>query len=266
MDDGPAGFPGDWLVDAAAPASDVELALLLVNSMDLLEDPPDRLVDLGWLTHVFRRVGHGDLAGELSHARPAAAQAAARRAAQGVRDVRRRRGRRGPQPAAAEGQGDPVGCTSTSTARPPCGWASGCTASRPWRPACPPRSRLRRRARHQAARGLRQRPVPVRVRRPHARGDAEVLLQLLQRPVRRPRLPPPEKGPEREPRTPSADGSDQHGPARRWTRGPPSSGRASPARASTPPSSRRTPSPIEEESRPEHPLSCRAWGTTRSGP
>lgn len=65
MNDEPAGFPGDWLVDAAAPASDVELALLLVNSMDLLEDPPDRLVDLGWLTHVFGRVGHGDLAGEL---------------------------------------------------------------------------------------------------------------------------------------------------------------------------------------------------------
>ena len=57
-----AGFPGDWFVDAEAPASDVELALLLVNSMDLLEDPPDRLDDLGWLTHVFTRVGHGDLA------------------------------------------------------------------------------------------------------------------------------------------------------------------------------------------------------------
>jgi predicted RNA-binding Zn ribbon-like protein len=61
-----SGFPGDWLVDAAAPASDVELALLLVNSMDLLEDPPDRLVDLEWLTHVFTRVGHADLAGELT--------------------------------------------------------------------------------------------------------------------------------------------------------------------------------------------------------
>ena len=66
MSEGPAGFPGDWLVDAAAPASDVELALLLVNSLDLLEDPPDRLVDLRWLTHVFTRVGHADLAGELT--------------------------------------------------------------------------------------------------------------------------------------------------------------------------------------------------------
>ena len=62
----PAGFPGDWLVDPGSPASDVELALLLVNSLDLLEDPPDRLVDLSWLTHAFTRVGHGDLADELT--------------------------------------------------------------------------------------------------------------------------------------------------------------------------------------------------------
>jgi predicted RNA-binding Zn ribbon-like protein len=61
-----SGFPGDWLIDIAAPASDVELGLLLVNSMDLLEDPPDRLADLGWLTQVFTRVGHGELAGELT--------------------------------------------------------------------------------------------------------------------------------------------------------------------------------------------------------
>jgi predicted RNA-binding Zn ribbon-like protein len=61
-----SGFPGDWLIDTAAPASDVELALLLVNSMDLLEDPPDRLVDLEWLTQVFTRVGHEGLAAELT--------------------------------------------------------------------------------------------------------------------------------------------------------------------------------------------------------
>ena len=65
-EDGPAGYPQDWLVDDAAPASDVELALLLVNSLDLLEDPPDRLVDLDWLTHVLTRAGHGGLAGELT--------------------------------------------------------------------------------------------------------------------------------------------------------------------------------------------------------
>ena len=61
-----SGCPGDWLIDTAAPASDVELALLLVNSMDLLEDPPDRLVDLEWLTHVFTRVGHKELAAGLT--------------------------------------------------------------------------------------------------------------------------------------------------------------------------------------------------------
>ncbi|MEO6510714.1 MAG: ABATE domain-containing protein [Nocardioides sp.] len=66
MDASPAGFPADWLADGEAPATDVELALLLVNSHDLLEDPPDRLTDLGWLTGVITRVGHGDLAAELS--------------------------------------------------------------------------------------------------------------------------------------------------------------------------------------------------------
>jgi predicted RNA-binding Zn ribbon-like protein len=59
-------FPQDWLADAAQPCSDVELALLLVNSLDLLEDPPDRLEDLGWLTGAFTRAGHGGLAAELT--------------------------------------------------------------------------------------------------------------------------------------------------------------------------------------------------------
>ena len=66
MSDVPAGFPGDWLVDPTSPASDVELALLLVNSLDLLEEPSDRLVDLDWLVQVFSRVGHADLASELT--------------------------------------------------------------------------------------------------------------------------------------------------------------------------------------------------------
>ena len=60
------GFPQDWLADAAQPASDVELAMLLVNSHDLLEDPPDRLVDLTWLTGALTRARHGGLAGELA--------------------------------------------------------------------------------------------------------------------------------------------------------------------------------------------------------
>jgi predicted RNA-binding Zn ribbon-like protein len=62
----PAGYPADWLADPDAPASDAELALLLVNSHDLLEDPADRLTDLQWLTRAFTQAGHGDLAGELT--------------------------------------------------------------------------------------------------------------------------------------------------------------------------------------------------------
>ena len=59
-------FPADWLADADRPASDVELALLLVNSHDLLEEPADRLVDLRWLTAALTRAGHVALAGELA--------------------------------------------------------------------------------------------------------------------------------------------------------------------------------------------------------
>jgi predicted RNA-binding Zn ribbon-like protein len=61
-----SGFPDDWLADPSAPASDVELALLLVNSHDLLEDPPDRLSDLRWLTHVLRHAGHAAVADALA--------------------------------------------------------------------------------------------------------------------------------------------------------------------------------------------------------
>jgi predicted RNA-binding Zn ribbon-like protein len=66
MADAPRGFPVDWLADPATPASDVELALLLVNSHDLLEEQPDRLVDLTWLTRAFTGVGHEDLVAALS--------------------------------------------------------------------------------------------------------------------------------------------------------------------------------------------------------
>ena len=68
MDEAPAGFPRDWLADPGLPATDVELALLLVNTLDLLEEPADRLVDLTWLTGAFTAAGHGDWAAELSPA------------------------------------------------------------------------------------------------------------------------------------------------------------------------------------------------------
>jgi predicted RNA-binding Zn ribbon-like protein len=59
-----APFPADWL-PATGRAGDLDLALLLVNSVDLLEEPADRLQDLTWLTAAFRAAGHADLAEQL---------------------------------------------------------------------------------------------------------------------------------------------------------------------------------------------------------
>ena len=45
------------------PASDLDLAVLLLNSVDLLEDPPDRLADdLGWWRRALARNGFDELA------------------------------------------------------------------------------------------------------------------------------------------------------------------------------------------------------------
>jgi predicted RNA-binding Zn ribbon-like protein len=57
-------FPADWL-PAARPVADLDLALLLVNSFDLLDEPADRLHDLSWLTTAFVAAGHAHLAGQL---------------------------------------------------------------------------------------------------------------------------------------------------------------------------------------------------------
>ena len=60
-------FPIDWLERGAArPLADLDLALLLVNSHDLLEDPADRLHDLAWLTGVLTWGGHPDLGRALN--------------------------------------------------------------------------------------------------------------------------------------------------------------------------------------------------------
>jgi predicted RNA-binding Zn ribbon-like protein len=62
-----ASFPLDWLERSAGRrAGDLDLAVLLVNSHDLLEDPPDRLGDLTWLTGALAHVGHDDLAAVLT--------------------------------------------------------------------------------------------------------------------------------------------------------------------------------------------------------
>ena len=61
-----AGYVADWLGRRdGEPASDLDLAVLLVNSLDLLEDPPDRLTDLSWFQAVVAEVGRDDIAGTL---------------------------------------------------------------------------------------------------------------------------------------------------------------------------------------------------------
>jgi predicted RNA-binding Zn ribbon-like protein len=60
-----ADFLGDWLERRDGPATDLDLVVLLVNSVDLLDDPPDRLTDVGWYARVLSEVGHGDIAAGL---------------------------------------------------------------------------------------------------------------------------------------------------------------------------------------------------------
>jgi predicted RNA-binding Zn ribbon-like protein len=58
-----ARFPPDWFESQdGAPATDLDLAVLLVNTDDRLEDPPDRLTDVGWFRSALGRAGHPELA------------------------------------------------------------------------------------------------------------------------------------------------------------------------------------------------------------
>ena len=53
----------EWLSDrGAGPADDLDLAVLLLNSLDLLDDPADRLTDLDWWCDALRQTGHATLA------------------------------------------------------------------------------------------------------------------------------------------------------------------------------------------------------------
>jgi predicted RNA-binding Zn ribbon-like protein len=62
-----AGYIGDWLGrQDGEPASDLDVAVLLLNSLDLLEDPADRLTDLAWFREVMADVGRGDIADALA--------------------------------------------------------------------------------------------------------------------------------------------------------------------------------------------------------
>jgi predicted RNA-binding Zn ribbon-like protein len=63
-----AGYVHDWLERQHGPASDLDLAVLLVNSLDHLEDPPDRLASVDWFRSVTAQVGRGDLTAGLGEA------------------------------------------------------------------------------------------------------------------------------------------------------------------------------------------------------
>ena len=63
---GLTGYMRDWLERPGEPASDLDLVVLLLNSLDLLEDPPDRLTGLSWLREVLAAVGRDDIGGALT--------------------------------------------------------------------------------------------------------------------------------------------------------------------------------------------------------
>jgi predicted RNA-binding Zn ribbon-like protein len=59
-------FPAEWLGGPPdQPATDLDLVVLLVNSVDLLEAEPDRLRDIGWLRTALGQAGHGAVAAGL---------------------------------------------------------------------------------------------------------------------------------------------------------------------------------------------------------
>jgi predicted RNA-binding Zn ribbon-like protein len=52
-------YPPDWVRAAdGAPATDLELAVLLVNSLDALAEPADRLHTIDWYAEVLTATGH----------------------------------------------------------------------------------------------------------------------------------------------------------------------------------------------------------------
>jgi predicted RNA-binding Zn ribbon-like protein len=62
-----ADYIADWLERRdSRPASDLDVAVLLLNSLDLLADPPDRLTDLDWIREVTAEVGRDDISSALT--------------------------------------------------------------------------------------------------------------------------------------------------------------------------------------------------------
>jgi predicted RNA-binding Zn ribbon-like protein len=60
------GYVRDWIERRDGPASDLDLAVLLVNSVDYLEDPPDRLASVDWFRAVAAATGRGAIAAPLT--------------------------------------------------------------------------------------------------------------------------------------------------------------------------------------------------------
>jgi predicted RNA-binding Zn ribbon-like protein len=61
-----ADYVNDWLERRdGEPASDLDLVVLLVNSLDLLEEPPDRLT-VEWFAEVAADVGRADIVSTLA--------------------------------------------------------------------------------------------------------------------------------------------------------------------------------------------------------
>jgi predicted RNA-binding Zn ribbon-like protein len=61
-----AFYPRGWLERGGSePATDLDLVILLLNSLDLVADKPDRLTDLRWFSEVLSELGHDDIARAL---------------------------------------------------------------------------------------------------------------------------------------------------------------------------------------------------------
>jgi predicted RNA-binding Zn ribbon-like protein len=61
-----AVYVGDWLERRDGPASDLDLVVLLLNSLDLLADPSDRLTDVTWFREVTSGLGRTDIGAALA--------------------------------------------------------------------------------------------------------------------------------------------------------------------------------------------------------
>ncbi len=169
--------------------SDLELAVLLLNSVDLLEDPPDRMAeDLTWWRRALRRNGEEALARRQREADLPMLHSlrATIRTVFESKDAGRARAvlNAALLEAGAVVQLRPDGLGVAGTG------PGGDLPARLLVAVADPGRRARRRP----AGHLRQRPVQVRVRRPVPRRHAPLLLHAVQRPGRGPRLPEPEGG------------------------------------------------------------------------